>query len=89
MERTVENATGFSAKLANPANALSKSIGFGATKNPPAKDARLTTFLTFRTGWIAVCPAVEPDCAPDDPACAAVVVRASVVVVGGLVVVGG
>ena len=47
---TVAKHTGFSAKLAKPANALLKSMGFGATKNPPANETRFTTLLIFLIG---------------------------------------
>ena len=37
MVRTVANTTGFDAMSLKPLKALSKSIGFGATKKPPPK----------------------------------------------------
>lgn len=45
IDSTVANATGFSARLAKPAKAFEKSIGFGMTKKPPANVALVIFFL--------------------------------------------
>ena len=40
MARTVANTTKLSDRLLKPSKALSKSIGFGATKNPPPNEVK-------------------------------------------------
>ena len=56
IDSTTEKQTGFSERLVKPANALEKSIGFGATKKPPANVARLTAvrFLGATAFWDSV-----------------------------------
>ena len=57
IDSTTEKQTGFSDRLVKPANALEKSIGFGATKKPPANVARLTTVRFL--GTTAFCDSVD------------------------------